>query len=60
MLNEPGLIAEAVIAVFSNAMKVGLIVPISATQRVTILIEAEFLVAWWKDIVFGGCPRICF
>ena len=39
VLDEPGLVAESVVAILPHAMEVGLVLPIVAIGKVTVLIE---------------------
>ena len=39
VLDEPGLVAEPVVAILPHAMEVGLVLPVVAVGKVTVLIE---------------------
>ena len=41
VLDEPGLVAEPVVAVLPHAVEVGLVLPVVAVGEVTILVESE-------------------
>lgn len=41
VLDEPGLVAEPVVAVLPHAVEVGLVLPVVAVGEVTVLIESE-------------------
>ena len=41
VLDEPGLVAEPVVAVLPHAVEVGLVLPVVAVGEVTIFVESE-------------------
>ena len=41
VLDEPGLVAEPVVAIFPHAVEVGLVLPVVAVGEVTVLVESE-------------------
>lgn len=52
VLDEARLVTEAVKAVFATAMKVGLMVAVTAVGEVAVLIEAELQISAGNGIVF--------
>ena len=57
VLDEPGLVAEPVVAILPHAVEVGLVLPVVAVGELTIFIESENILsllsslAWCSDVM---------
>lgn len=57
VLDEPGLVAEPVVAVLPHAVEVGLVLPVVAVGEVTILVESESTVAFRDWLILQHSHR---